>query len=74
MGLTESPYCWLQLLIKAKQIAYRNWMDTTNPFQWSEVKLNLPGSKKYDPMWPWVYKLRMDGNLECKVYIYVDDG
>ena len=74
MGLTDSPYRSLQLMIKAKFIAYGDRLDAANPFQWSEVKLNLPGSPNYDPTWPWVYKARLDGNLACEVYVYVDDG
>jgi hypothetical protein len=61
------------MLIKAKYIAHGDRLLHDNPFQWSEVVLNLPGSDKYNPMMPWVYKMRK-GNLACEIYVYVDDG
>ena len=72
MGLTDSPYRSLQLIIKAKHVAYDNHLKTSNPFGWSKVVLNLPGSNQYDPSLPWVMKVRHDGHLACEVYIYVD--
>ena len=74
MGLTDSPYRSLQLLIKVKHIAYGNRHQKRNPFAWRTVILNLPGSATYNPRLPWVMKLRTDGHLACEVYIYVDDG
>eukprot|EP00985_Skeletonema_marinoi_P028317 scaffold24532_cov80-Skeletonema_marinoi.AAC.2 len=74
MGLKDSPYRSLQLMIKAKYCAYGNRHDPTNPFQWEVVLLNLPGDECYDPSLPWVMKVRKDGHLACEVYVYVDDG
>ena len=74
MGLKDFPYISLQLLIKAKSIVHGNRHLINNHFQLSEVILNLPGSTMYDPKMPWVYKKRLDGNLACEIYIYVDDG
>ena len=74
MGLTDSPYRSLQLMIKAKHAAYGDRQEITNPFGWVRVWLNLPGSKTYDPTLPWVMKIRVDGHLACEVYLYVDDG
>lgn len=74
MGLRDSPYRSLQLMIKAKFIAYGDRSDPENPFKWEVVVLNLPGSEDYDPTLPWVMKVRDDGHLACEVYIYVDDG
>ncbi len=74
MGLKDSPYRSMQLMIKAKYIAYGDRTDDANPFQWETVVLNLPGNKDYDPTLPWVMKVRQDGHLACEVYIYVDDG
>ncbi|KAL7530331.1 hypothetical protein ACHAXR_005038 [Thalassiosira sp. AJA248-18] len=74
MGLTDSPYRSLQLMIKAKFIAYANREKRCNPFHWEKVILNLPGAKGYNPRLPWVMKVRWDGNLACEVYVYVDDG
>ena len=74
MGLTDSPYRSLQLLMKAKFIPYVDILNKNNPFQWEAVKLNFPGSESYDPKLTWVMKVRTDGHLACKVYICVDDG
>ena len=74
MGLTDSPYRSLQLLMKAKFTAYGDRLNKKNTFQWEMGKLNLPGSDSYDPQFPWVMKVRMDGELACEVYIYVEDG
>jgi hypothetical protein len=74
MGLRDSPYRSIQLMIIAKHIAYGNHQDRDNPFHWEEIILNLPGSWSYDPTLPWVFKVRYDGHLSCEVYVYVDDG
>ena len=74
MELANSPCRSLQLLMKAKFIAYGNRLNKKNLFQWEVAKLNLPGSETYDPKLPWVTKVRTDGNLGCEVYIYVDSG
>jgi hypothetical protein len=61
-------------MIIAKRIAYGNHQDRKNPFHWEEIILNLPGSWSYDPSLPWVFKVRYNGHLGCKIYIYIDDG
>ena len=60
--------------MKAKFIAYGEKLNRKNLFQWEMVKLNLPGSDSYNPQFPWVVKVRTDGELACEVYIYVNDG
>lgn len=74
MGLRDSPYRSIQLMILAKEQAYGNRLDANNPFQWSQVVLNLPFNWEYDPALPWVFKVREDGDIACEVYCYVDDG
>jgi len=49
MGLKDSPVRSIQLMIKAKQIAYGRQYTPGNPFGWKLVWLNLPGSRDYDP-------------------------
>jgi hypothetical protein len=44
-----------------------------NPFQWETVRLNLPGSKDYDPCVSWITKRRKDGRIACDVFTFVDD-
>ena len=58
MGLIDPPYQSLQLLVKAKFIAYDGRLNWINPFQWEVVKLNLLESDLYDPKLPWVMKVR----------------
>ena len=74
MGLTESPYQSLQLLIHVKFIAYGERNDPLNPFQWSHTKMNLPGDKSYKPKLLWVTKVRLDGHLASEVFIYIVGG
>ena len=74
MGMRDSPYRSMQMMLMAKYLAYGNRNDTTNPFRWERVVLNLPGSKGYDPSLPWVMKVRSDGHLACEIFVYVDDG
>ena len=74
MGMTDSPYRSIQLMLIAKYEAYGNRHDQTNPFHWERIILNLPGTWSYEPNLPWVFKVRFDGHLACDVYVYVDDG
>ena len=74
MGLTDSPYRSLQLMIKAKHVSYGDRLQEGNPFGWEKVVLNLPGGVHYTTELPWVMKVRADGHLACELYIYVDDG
>ena len=34
--------------------------DTTNPYHWTKVVLNLPGMEEYDPTLPWVFKAKFE--------------
>ena len=74
MGLKDSPYRYLQLLIHVKFIAYGERKYILKPFQWSHAKLNMPGHESYTPKLPWVTKVRSDGHLSTEVFIYVDDS
>eukprot|EP00986_Skeletonema_menzelii_P016382 scaffold14397_cov80-Skeletonema_menzelii.AAC.1 len=47
--------------------------DKENPFQWEEVRLNLPTSERYDPSLPRVLRIREDGELATMQSTYVDD-
>ena len=73
MGMKDSPYRSIQLMLMTKWLAYGEKSKENNPFQWERVELNLPGSEDYDPSLPWVMKVRRDGHLACEIYIYVDD-
>ena len=73
MGAKPSPYQAIRFMIWAEHIVRGDRMDKANPFHWSHVQLNLPGSLDYDPSLPWVAKRREDGSLASEFYIYVDD-
>jgi len=45
-----------------------------NPYQWSEVRLNLPCGHRYDPSLPRVLKIRSDGDMSSDSLVYMDDG
>ena len=74
MGLTESPYRSLQLLICVKFIAYGERKNPLNPFHLSHARLNLPADESYTHIFPWVLKMRSYGNLASEVFIYVYDS
>ncbi|EJK58200.1 hypothetical protein THAOC_21695, partial [Thalassiosira oceanica] len=45
----------------------------SNAFQWSDVRLNLPGSPEYAPGEAWISKRRQDGSLASDFATFVDD-
>ena len=75
MGLKSSPYQAVQAILVAKEVIRGDRADQGNAFRWDTVRLNLPGSKEYDPGLPWVSKIRLsDGRLAADIFIYVDDA
>lgn len=75
MGLKSSPYQAVQAVLVAKDVVLGERRDPGNAYRWDSVRLNLPGSEKYDPTLPWVSKIRLeDGKIACDLFIYVDDG
>ena len=73
VGRKPSPYQSIRTMLWAEDILRGRRDDEKNPFRWAYVRLNLPGSKDYDPSIPWIAKFRRDGNLASEYYIYVDD-
>ena len=74
MGLRDSPYRSIQLLIRLEIEAYGNRWDRSNLFHWEKVIYNFPSTKDYHPGLPWVMQVSFDGHLAYEVYVYVDDG
>jgi hypothetical protein len=75
MGLKSSPYPAVQAVMVAKEVVMGDPADRKNAFRWDRVRMNLPGSKRYDPSLPWVSKVRpSDGEITCDLFIYVEDG
>jgi hypothetical protein len=67
MGLRGSPYGSVQgcLMGDPKEVG--------NPFEWDHIELNLPCSKNYDAIKPWLIKMRKDGDITSEVVQYVDN-
>ena len=74
IGIRDSPYRSIQLLIRLKIEAYGDRWDRSNLFHWKKVIYNFPDTKEYRPGLPWVMKVRFNGHLACEVYVYVDDS
>jgi hypothetical protein len=74
MGLKPSPYQAVQGMMVAEELIKGDPSDLANPFKWDEVRMNLPGTKAYNPALPWVSKIRVgDKNIACDIVIFVDD-
>ena len=73
MGVKPSPYQSIKAMLWAEDFVRGNRRSGSNPFRWDYVKINLPGSKDYDPTSPWVAKMRADGSLATEFFVYVDD-
>ncbi len=73
MGLKPSPYFCVKGTYLAEEVAMGDPRDATNPFQWSRVCLNLPGSPSYKAHLPWVYRVASNGQLAGCSFRYVDD-
>jgi hypothetical protein len=74
MGFRPSPYQTTQAIGWAKEMMMGDPLDATNVFQWSSVRLKLPGLPDYDPMVQWVSKIRKeDGRVAPDFCIYSDD-
>ncbi len=74
MGLRDSPYRSLQWQVRLKLEVYGDRKALGNPYHWDRVEFNLPGSKGYRSVLPWVMKIRADGHLAAENFAYVDDG
>ena len=59
MGLKSSSYQACQAMMVVEEIVKGDRKHPYNPFRWDKVVCNLPGSRRYDPSKPWVYKIRI---------------
>ena len=75
MGLVSSPYATTRLFSWGMEIIKGDRMDQSNPFAWTEVKLNLPGSKCYNPALPRVFKFNgFEQEVASDVKTFMDDS
>jgi hypothetical protein len=81
MGFGPSPYTSIRQNLLGEEVVRGDRHDPTNIFRWDRVRLNLPGSDKFDPCIPWVSKVVMcesaDGHrcerIACDYVTFVDD-
>ena len=73
MGVMQSPYQAAEGMAWWEESVRGDRHSTTNPLHWSHVAMNLPGSNRYNPAKPWVYKARPDGEIAADFQMYVDD-
>ena len=81
MGFAASPYSSVKMALVVEEVCRGNRREEgvgldgkeLNPFQWRVIRLNLPGTKDYDPCLPWTSKVRADGRIACDVSSFVDD-
>lgn len=73
MGFRSSPYNSVKMYSIAEEVIRGDRRDDNNPFQWSDVELNLPGTRTYNPTQAWISKRRKDGTLASDIVVFVDD-
>jgi hypothetical protein len=81
MGFAASPYNSIKMALVAKEVCRGDLHEEgvgldgkeLNPFQWQHVRLNLPGTRDYDPCLSWFSKMRLDGCVACSIFSFVDN-
>jgi len=73
MGFRSSPYNSVRMFLIIEEVLRGDRHDAENPFQWSHVLLNLPGSRDYNPSKAWISKRRLDDSLASDMVDFVDD-
>ena len=74
MGMKPSPFMTIRLLMWMMEMVIGDRQEKTNPFRWDYVVLNLPGTIKYDPSMPRVYKWNMSSQcIACDCKFFCDD-
>jgi hypothetical protein len=74
IGMKPSPYNSVRYFYWAEELARGNPIDPANPLHYSEVILNLPGMKEYDPTMPHVYKWNsVAKRVAGEIVTFIDD-
>ena len=73
MGLELSPYHAICFTLIAEGYLTDFLCNSDNPFRYSEVSLNLPGTNDYVPGVAWFSILRETGELAAILAIFVDN-
>jgi hypothetical protein len=80
-GFAALPYNSIKMVLAVEEVCRGNWHKEglgldgreLNPFQWRRIRLNLPGTKDYDPCTSWLTKIWADGRVACEIFAFVDD-
>ena len=74
MGMLPSPWVTTRLFAWAMEIIKGDHTCKANPFYWSSVEMNCPGSPNYDPSMPRAYKWNDQiMAIACDCRTFVDD-
>ena len=74
MGFAPSSANSIKYLKLAQEICGADPLDINNPFHWSQVVLNLPGSEDSNPSLPLVYKInKVLNRIAGNCVTFVDD-
>jgi hypothetical protein len=74
MGVRSSPFNCVRAYLISEEIIKGDRKARNNPFRWDRVIFNLPGTVKYDPSRPWMYRWDdIDQEIAPFVLSYVDD-
>jgi hypothetical protein len=73
MGFKASPYNLVHMYLVAKEVIRGNRNNYTNVFQWSNLMLNLPGTRGYNPLRAWITKMGPDNSLASDFVCFVDN-
>lgn len=73
MGMKPSGYVATKYAFLALEMIQGDRHEPKNPHAWDRVRLNLPGSKEYDPQVAWVSRIKTCGSLAGGVLMYIDD-
>ena len=81
MGFAASPYSSVKMVLIVEEVCRGNWHEEglgldgkeLNLFQWKFIRLNLQGTKDYDPCHSWILKMQLDGCVVCDILSFVDD-
>jgi hypothetical protein len=74
MGCKSLPYQLVQGISVAEELIRGNPLDTNNLFRWDWVRMNFPGSTRYECGKLWVSKIRADDmRIAADFVSFVDD-
>ena len=74
MGFSPSPFYATAFYYIALEFVIGNHSDKDNHLRWDRVKLNLPGSRHFNPALPWIVKWNDQiENIAADIVAFVDD-